>query len=1087
MANPFLELPKEKNPFLSLPKEDEEKPKRGNPFLEIPTEGQDEDSIFSSIRSAAVSLTQPIADNIESISRGFQQSNARFYNTLANGAMLLDRASQFLDESTGGVLGRGGAYQKIEGYLRKVSESTAPKDIERRQGVQGVIDRIYEGIGMSPLELLQFSSGPAFASSINALAEADKGIAQSIQSGLTAGALVKANQVLAPLGLTKQTMGSATLGSGVTAAQGGEVEDIIATGVGIGLTPVLQKSIAGAINRPITNGSNKIKPIDQEEAVKVIPKKREDEFLVKADKTNPTKDGDIAPKKDIKIISPQLTVKEGIRKAQIEENSGIEADRFLNEIDFTLEKKKAGNINLEKIDYSKVISSQDEIKATLQKITTQQDEKDTGRRGKVSWEETQRLSDDLGISSDQLLKGRVRPLYAHEALASRNLLLDSADELTILAKKAKDSPEDLEQFYAQYLKHKSIIEEVRNITAEAGRTLNIFGKLSTGSKERTEGIANLIRSTNGSEGNLEKIAEKIANADSLSEISKTVKTSWGVKASNTLNSFFYNSILSGPQTHAANILSNTLQIGYTIPQTATAGLMGKLGKNPEKVYLSETYARMYGLGRGVRSAFKNTYNAFMKNEIPDEFNDHKMDERAAREIGIPGLAGKIITTPTRALTAEDVFFKTLAYHSETEALYMRKARSEGLKGEKLTKRIVELRDNPPNDILKKAIQASKELTFTNDLGPIGKNVDKLVKSAKVDAFPFLGSHLLIPFIRTPINVMKTGLRKSVLAPIFKESRENLSGSNGIAARHMEISNIFLGSLLAGTVVGLASEEFITGGGPKDSRLRSRKYESGWRPYSMKIGGEYVSYARLEPLSTVMGVSADMFEIFGEMSDEERENVAGLLALSFSKNVTSKTWMSNLSDVIKFVEDPERYGGRMKGKLLSPIIPNAIGQYTRTSDPILRKADTMLEQLKSRIPGYSKTLEPRLNLWGEPIEFTGSLGPDYISPVYISEKKNDPELNEIIRLKIKIAEPRKTYAGRTLSAKEHNDIIKRRGVILRKLLQETNIDSPSWENKKDWVKRKIITGYISLANKISRSQNLSLVQEEINYKLNQIKQ
>ena len=68
--------------------------------------------------------------------------------------------------------------------------------------------------------------------------------------------------------------------------------------------------------------------------------------------------------------------------------------------------------------------------------------------------------------------------------------------------------------------------------------------------------------------------------------------------------------------------------------------------------------------------------------------------------------------------------------------------------------------------------------------------------------------------------------------------------------------------LAFTVTGLAltANGNLTGGGPKDYKQRKLLEEAGWRPYSIKVGDDYISYQRMDPFASMLGIFADMSDI-----------------------------------------------------------------------------------------------------------------------------------------------------------------------------------------------------------------------------------
>ena len=68
---------------------------------------------------------------------------------------------------------------------------------------------------------------------------------------------------------------------------------------------------------------------------------------------------------------------------------------------------------------------------------------------------------------------------------------------------------------------------------------------------------------------------------------------------------------------------------------------------------------------------------------------------------------------------------------------------------------------------------------------------------------------------------------------------------------------------------------------------------------------------------------------------------------------------------------------------------------------------LISNIKSRTPGYSDDLPPRRNVFGEPIVLQGGVGPDILSPIYISKESDEPIVREIIRNQVPLQNVRKT--------------------------------------------------------------------------------
>jgi hypothetical protein len=83
---------------------------------------------------------------------------------------------------------------------------------------------------------------------------------------------------------------------------------------------------------------------------------------------------------------------------------------------------------------------------------------------------------------------------------------------------------------------------------------------------------------------------------------------------------------------------------------------------------------------------------------------------------------------------------------------------------------------------------------------------------------------------------------------------------------------------------------------------------------------------------------------------------------------------------------------------------------------------IIEKIQSRIPGWSDSLPPRRNIFGEPIVLSGGLGPDIMSPIYTSSDKHDPVAEEIVAQGTLLRMPLKNIDGVPLTTRQYDDYI-----------------------------------------------------------------
>ena len=390
----------------------------------------------------------------------------------------------------------------------------------------------------------------------------------------------------------------------------------------------------------------------------------------------------------------------------------------------------------------------------------------------------------------------------------------------------------------------------------------------------------------------------------------------------------------------------------------------------------------------------------------------------------------------------------------------------------MAEHIRQIVENPSDAIRNAALDDARYFTFTRPLGPFGAAIQQATNSHPA-------AKLIMPFVRTPTNIVKFAGERTPFAIFSQNVRKELA--KGGIARDQALAKMTMGSIIGTAVYSYALEGKITGGGPTHPAARQALYRTGWQPYSFKIGTQivdeqylkehplydgkigdavekYYSYGRFEPIAMIFGITADMAEIAGELDKEDAEKLPTMVASSISKNLVSKTWLEGLSSALEAVEDPDRYMDTFVRNMAGTIVPTGVAQYARSNDPVLRETRTVLDRIRSRIPGYREDLEPRVNLWGDPIILEGGLGPDMVSPIYTSTKKHDKVNDEIVRLEIAPSMPRRKLAGVELSDKQYTEYVRLTGQPAKDFLDRI-VNSPSWDRLPDFEKRTLIKGVI----------------------------
>lgn len=720
----------------------------------------------------------------------------------------------------------------------------------------------------------------------------------------------------------------------------------------------------------------------------------------------------------------------------------------------------AGNIRLDKLD-----TPQDIKRALVQ--THNRVGFDAATRGRVTYAETERLASDLGMTPEQLLSRRKgQALNAEEALAARQILAKSGNELVNLARRVQrmDNPGDevLAAFRQAWVRHVAIQEQVSGMTAEAGRALQQFRMTARSSGVHGDVLSGLVKAGGGQE-RLKDVAGAIVDLErDPGALNRFALQASKPRFRDKLIELWYNSLLSGPQTHVVNVVSNTMTSLAQLPEHAAAAAIGGARRIAarkavnDRVLFTELGARSFGLLQGVKEGLREAARTFKTGEA----SDFVSKVEAQSDNAISGLKGKIVRIPTRALSAEDELFKAMARRMELSGLAVRQAKAEGLKGEAAKRRVADLLANPTDDMLDKSFDYGRYLTFQRPLGPVMRHV-----SAMTENMPLL--KLVVPFVRTPANLLKFSIERSPAAPLLKEWRAEVMA--GGARRDLALARAAVGSGVGALIMELAANGNITGNGPADDEAKQLLRADGWQPYSIRVGDKYYSYQRLDPFSTTFGVAADMVELQDYMTEKQREKVALLVTASIMRNLSSKTWLSGISDLTEAINDPERSAsGFFKRLVGSMVVPAGVAQVARTVDPTLREAESILDAVKQRVPFLSKNLPARRDVWGRPVVSEGGTGPDIISPIWMSSRKNDPINNEILRLGANVGQPRREVGGVRLDADQWGRYRELAGQLGRSSIGDL-IAAPEWRDLSTEEKQDAISDYLGRARKEARGK------------------
>jgi hypothetical protein len=682
----------------------------------------------------------------------------------------------------------------------------------------------------------------------------------------------------------------------------------------------------------------------------------------------------------------------------------------------------SGFSNDVKVNFAR-IDNPDDVKAVIGAMAdAQAPEIDAVRRGVRTNAQTADAAGDENAWK-LILGKRVGNLpRAEEQLAMRQLWAASGQKLMEVAKAAEvGGVEELYAFRRMMAVHNTIQQEVLGVRTETARALQQWRIPAGGDAEKLSQLQSVLTNSGGGENVSRELARRIAvlaeNPEWAGAVDEMVRKGAFAKTSDAVREVWINAILSGPKTHIVNMMSNTGVVAQSIAERAIAGRMGDLLHPVEGVKIGEALAMWQGIRESLKDAFVYAARAARTGETghwnastPGQlgFDIGKLEGQRTRAIsseaiGMPDtmlakgvdMLGEMVTLPGRALGAEDEFFKTINYRAELGAQAHRQAAEEVERGllpkEKLKERKAELYSDPPENLRLKAADFALYNTFNNEAGTVAQQIMKLR-----DAIP--GGYFVVPFIRTPANILKYTFERTPLAPVSARMREDIAA--GGARRDLAMAKMGLGTMVATVAFDMALDGHLTGSGPdgdKGAAKRALMRRSGWQPYSVRVPtGEdkdgkpvyrYYAYNRMDPIGLQVGFAAEMAEFMrnkdGPKVDAEFEEIFAATALSAAQNVMDKAYMRGFSDLVDALKNPERKGESYFTRIGSSFVPTGVKEWAQYMDPVARQTHNMITALKARTPGLSKDLPPKKDFWGKEVSYSSGLGSGYdaFSPIY----------------------------------------------------------------------------------------------------------
>jgi hypothetical protein len=505
------------------------------------------------------------------------------------------------------------------------------------------------------------------------------------------------------------------------------------------------------------------------------------------------------------------------------------------------------------------------------------------------------------------------------------------------------------------------------------------------------------------------------------------KRSWKEK----WDSWRYLAMLGNPKTHLRNILGNATHYMVTEAKdnigAVIEGVIDKASRNG----IERTKSILSPADRGLVNVAAKDADDVAYASLSDAKNKYDVKDEIGRARD---------SFNNKLLTKIDDFNSYWLDREDYSALKRKYSKSLArfLKANGADESIFNATDDASKALLDKgrayAIDQAKQATFheyskmAQTLNQLSKNLSEGNAASKAGGMILEG---LLPFKKTPINILKQGIKyspvslaKSVATMTKAVKTGNKSASDAIE----DLASGLTGTGIMAMGAFLANQGLLTGGANENYDVDTAETEQGAQNYALKIGNNSYTLDWLAPMSLPLFVGAELMNKYsGDSDDEEGLFDRVISALStIGEPITEMSMLQGIQNILNELSYSTEnvlatFGTNATLGYASQAIPTLAGQFARAIDDTRRSTytdkpagfkrqfDKTLTKVENKIPFLSMTNEPYVNASGNTQQndglitskfgngFLQRLGDQMLSPGYYKQGNVTPVDEELNRL------------------------------------------------------------------------------------------
>ena len=538
-------------------------------------------------------------------------------------------------------------------------------------------------------------------------------------------------------------------------------------------------------------------------------------------------------------------------------------------------------------------------------------------------------------------------------------------------------------------------------------------------------------------------------------IAKFTTTKFGDKFLEfAVNGMLSNVVKTGYRNVAGSFMSMVLNTARQPIEVGVEATRALVGRRPREVFASEIIP---GIAAGVKttpqSALELVSDLFKIVKLQPVQGKIRTGDPIGRIGAIPGKLGEFVRTPGKLLTTFDKPFKEFV-----EAQSKKRFELRGAKGVKTL------------DIEERANKEALEVLFQAQLGPTGKEVAKLLGSNTLLASQF-------PFIRTGINILKESTKHTPFGFFMAAGKDNPEFARQMAKPILG-STIMFGMTMVALGESDDGRPIVTASAPQSNQGEREQFYATQAPNSILIDGKYVPYKDLEPVALPIALAAKAAQQIKENPTPDSPgdiftaggDLLNLGAFEIAKNFSDKSFMKTLGEFSRALTMGETTKEGQVEKFIasrsSILVPNIVSSFARGIDPTIRVQETPEQVVKAQLPGISRTIPAKRNIFGEAIKRTGGLSGAVADIFPKFTPSTDPLREELRNIKVTIQPISRVVDGVRLNAEQYENLQIIAGKKFKEKM-ELILNQPGYEEVPNAAKEQAIKKSKSNSDKEGR--------------------